>query len=240
MARLRAFSGLDMTDLGARIGVPTYANSDLVIVEAGNDSTYYYGNFQFPNYRLEGTIHKVLQYHGRDLEWSVTGLDLDTKFATAGHSGSAYRKAFSGHDVIIGSWVDDRLAGYGRADRLAGKGGDDALNGGGGNDTLTGGSGRDALYGAKGYDVLRGGSNDDRLSGGVGRDTFVFDRSDGHDKVLDFTDRADRIEIVSGASNFRQLEVSQIGDDVRIEFAHTVIDLLDTDIHEIGAHDFLF
>ena len=108
---------------------------------------------------------------------------------------------------------NDRLTGTADVDLLAGGTGNDLLAGRGGNDTLLGGSGQDILRGGSGADVLRGGSGADRLSGGAGRDlvdggagrdilwgragadTFVFDRGAGTDRIRDFQNDLDRIDL---------------------------------------------
>ncbi|HEU4842191.1 MAG TPA: calcium-binding protein [Ilumatobacteraceae bacterium] len=77
-------------------------------------------------------------------------------------------------EVVVGSELDDALAGndgaqqlFGNAgfDRLDGLGGDDVLNGGTGGDELYGGAGRDRLEGSAGEDYLEGGSGDDLYEG---------------------------------------------------------------------------
>jgi hypothetical protein len=57
---------------------------------------------------------------------------------------------------------------------------------------------------------------------------------------LDFADRIDRFEILGGADRFRDLEITQRGEDVLIAFAETQIVLADAEIAELGARDFLF
>jgi len=73
--------------------------------------------------------------------------------------------------------------------------GDDNLYGGDGADTLRGGAEEDALYGGKGNDLLAGDAGDDVLSGGGGKDTFQFRRGGGDDRVTDFTNGQDRLDL---------------------------------------------
>jgi Ca2+-binding RTX toxin-like protein len=115
-----------------------------------------------------------------------------------------------GDDTLIGGGGDDRLRGNLGNDALQGEGGDDDLRGGGGNDVLEGGSGADYLLGENGKDRLEGGAGNDVLFGGFGggvldgqRDTFVFAPGGGTDRVRDFEDGLDQIDLTAfGFSDF--------------------------------------
>ncbi len=54
-----------------------------------------------------------------------------------------------------------------------------------GNDYLDGGADDDVIYGNEGNDILIGGSDIDTLDGGAGQDTYIFNRGDGKDTVID-------------------------------------------------------
>lgn len=73
--------------------------------------------------------------------------------------------------------------------------GDDMILGDDGNDTLRGCLGEDTLYGGRGLDVLRGDEGDDLLYGGNGRDTFVFNRHADDDRIADFANGFDMIDV---------------------------------------------
>src|SRR5213592_3639627 len=77
----------------------------------------------------------------------------------AATAGSLRRLGTEGNDVLFGSAVSGGL--------LLGRGGDDVLIGGAGNDTLDGGAGNDSLL------------------GWAGSDTYFFDRTSGHDLILE-------------------------------------------------------
>lgn len=109
-----------------------------------------------------------------------------------------------GIDSLVGGEDDDRLSGGGSADTIFGGTGNDHLFGGDGKDVLGGGDGNDTLFGADGSDTLNGGANNDRLVGGEGfdkyrtgsgRDVVVVKEDDGRDKILDFQNGADRIDL---------------------------------------------
>ncbi|MDZ8236949.1 proprotein convertase P-domain-containing protein [Nostoc sp. ChiQUE01b] len=78
--------------------------------------------------------------------------------------------------------------------------GNDFLDGGTGNDTLTGGGGNDTLIGGTGNDVLVGGTGNDTLTGGSGSDRFTFNfRTEGIDKITDFSVIDDTIAVSRAA-----------------------------------------
>ncbi len=62
---------------------------------------------------------------------------------------------------------------------------DDLIHAGEGGDFVDGGAGNDQLFGETGSDLLRGGAGFDNLQGGAGDDTYLFNRGDGADSVLD-------------------------------------------------------
>lgn len=62
-------------------------------------------------------------------------------------------------------------------------------------DRLMGSAGDDSLLGAGGDDFLHDGGGDDRLTGGAGADVFVFDRDGSPDRIADFQDGIDRIDV---------------------------------------------
>ena len=98
--------------------------------------------------------------------------------------------------------ADLDLTGNTSSNILYGNVGKNDLTGNNGNDTLYGGSNADNLWGGNGNDKLRGDLGDDRLygqsgsntlTGGGGKDLFVF--ATGKDKITDFTDDVDTIQI---------------------------------------------
>ena len=108
------------------------------------------------------------------------------------------------------------------ADDLEGTSGADNINALGGDDTIRGYEGGDTLNGGSGNDVLVGGLGRDMLTGGSGSDVFLFDGSadsptSGRDKILDFQQGSDRIDL-SGLGTFAfigQSAFTGIGDQVR-------------------------
>lgn len=104
------------------------------------------------------------------------------------------------NDISGGDGGDSIVGGFGTLD-ADGNDGNDLLVGGVGNDTLNGGAGNDTLRGdpsgspLSGDDRLIAGSGNDVLEGGGGADTFVFNRTTGDNRILDFDIGTDMIEL---------------------------------------------
>ena len=86
----------------------------------------------------------------------------------------------TGFENVVGSTLDDTIAGDDEGNELSGDSGNDSLNGSAGDDSLDGGEG------------------DDTLVGGEGSDTFLFDQfapetTTGNDVVEDFELGVDRL-----------------------------------------------
>lgn len=126
-------------------------------------------------------------------------------------------------------------------DIIHGLGGDDFLYGLSGADVLRGGTGKDALFGGRGRDTLYGGAGDDTLRGGWGRDRFSIAQNQGTDQILDFEDGRDALLLERGLT-FRQLQVTQVGNDTAIQLKSTgatLATLLNTQSSTIGREDFI-
>ncbi len=144
----------------------------------------------------------------------------------------------SGNDTLIGGSGDDELKGNSGFDRLQGDAGSDRLLGGSGNDVLLGGSGNDRLVGqsghdrmfgedgndtlsgGSGYDIIDGGRGNDKLFGRDDADTFVFDPGHDVDRIRDFENNIDQIDL----REFDFASVSQALSFASQQGAHTVFD----------------
>lgn len=98
-------------------------------------------------------------------------------------------------DNLRGLGGEDRIYGQAGVDSLYGGADDDSLSGGAGADWLVGGAGEDLIYGGTEADRLTGGLGDDILSGGAAADTFIFAAGHGHDRVTDFADNVDKLDL---------------------------------------------
>jgi Ca2+-binding RTX toxin-like protein len=148
-----------------------------------------------------------------------------------GGAGATVINANAGNDWADGGAGNDRLFGSTGNDRLFGNADHDKLYGGVGNDALFGGSGNDTLEGEAGNDVL---------TGGTGSDRFVFRATSNADKITDFQDGADRIQIIGGPTSFAGLTLTTLGEDVRISFGSVQILVQDITRAELTTADFIF
>ncbi|WP_205772430.1 hypothetical protein [Microvirga calopogonii] len=164
-----------------------------------------------------------------------------------GTAGNNTLKGTAADDTIKALGGTDKVHGNGGNDKLYGGAGNDALSGNGGDDRLFGDSGNDALSGGSGNDILTGGSGNDTLTGGADADTFRFHGSWGADKITDFRDGIDLIDLHGTGLSFKGLSISGFNadsdgraDDVLIKAGGQSITLLNVKHALIGASDFLF
>ena len=186
-----------------------------------------------------------------------------------GNAGSDILSGLAGNDVLLGGVGNDFLYGGRDDDEVVGGAGDDVLRGnlgndtlrdaqgenrfygGGGNDIMEGGSGRDFMIGEGGSDRLVGGAGDDNLSGGFvdrddGRtDTFVFTPGGGYDRILDFEDGTDLIDLQAyDYDTFFEIQglISSAGGgaNARIDFGSgNTIYLFDVTAAQLDGSDFV-
>ena len=95
-----------------------------------------------------------------------------------------------GVEAVVAGSANDTITGTNAAVNyvFGGGAGNDVLTTAGGADLLVGGDGNDTLKAGAGDDVLVGGAGVDRLEGGAGNDTYVFNRGDGADRLLDYAE----------------------------------------------------
>ena len=123
-------------------------------------------------------------------------LDGFENFVAASSNSRMNITGTEGTNVIVTGSNNDYVQGMGGRDRLYGNHGHDTLLGGSGNDLISGGSGNDELVGGSGFDRLYG-----------GRDADIFRLTDGYgyDRIMDFQDGQDQIQIkaIDGLDNVR-------------------------------------
>lgn len=150
---------------------------------------------------------------------------------------------YAGEDVLYGGLNADTMRGGQDNDWLDGEDGDDRLQGELGEDTLLGGAGEDFLFGGNGSDVLNGGADDDLLSGGSHADVFVFETGGGFDRIIDWQDGTDVVDLTDfGFSDFSEVEAlaSQVNAGVRLEFVSgDVLQFADMVLADLSADDFI-
>lgn len=146
-----------------------------------------------------------------------------------------------GNDSVIGSDLADKCwLGRGN-DRSLGRDGNDLTYGGDGNDSLLGGAGADTLFGDSGRDRITGGVQNDLLAGGQGADTFVFAGQSGRDRIIDFENGLDRIDLSAFHTSFAALHITTSGTTTEIGLPGGATVLLNlVSRNSIDASDFLF
>jgi len=163
--------------------------------------------------------------------------------ALTGGDGNDRVKGNSGNDIALGGDGNDRVIGGGGDDTLSGGEGNDRVKGGGGADIVNGGGGDDRVIGGRGEDTLDGGSGSDRYNGGLGADTLIFEVDGVSDKINDFEDGLDLIDVSAfGVTDIDAIIASgrQVGLDAVIDFGGgDVIVIDDTQLSQIGADDFI-
>ena len=135
----------------------------------GSDTASYGGSMYGVTIRLHSQ-----QAMGGDAEGDTWGDTTTVTYMLPDEDGVMQEHEETVPDIVslIGSGMDDILAGDSRANFIQGGGGDDKIYGGpgGGNDHLHGDDGDDMIFGGHGGDVLAGGDGDDMLNGGADGD----------------------------------------------------------------------
>lgn len=175
----------------------------------------------------------------------IHGQILDLRDSGVARSGTSAANTMLGtgwNDTLNGRGGNDSLVGANGSDRLRGWTGNDRLNGGGDDDFIWGQRGKDVLLGGDGDDWLAGGRDNDRLVGGEGADVFVFARGDGRDRIVDWEDGVDKLDLSAFDISLRKAlsYARQVGDDVVFNFGdgHTLT-IEDARRGELGASDFI-
>lgn len=176
-------------------------------VALGTDNADIWSFSQLPSDQinlLANSLGNDLIFLQSGSDWVVDNDDSRSYFGGAWHdtlSGAA------GDDFLAGNSENDVLSGNSGNDTLSGGQNEDALYGGKGDDILFGDLGEDLLYGDLGDDALTGGAGNDTLTGGAGRDIFILSHSDGLDRMTDFEDGTDFIQLPEGVT-FSNLAIS--------------------------------
>jgi serralysin len=152
-----------------------------------------------------------------DLLRGTTGDDI-----LDGQAGNDTLRGGRGADVVEGGAGNDTVKGTRGRDTVRGGEGDDLVKGGGGRDSLFGDGGDDDLRGWRGADRLDGGTGADTLRGGPGADTFVFRPGYGADRITDFGNGNDRIEVTGFGDAEAVMDLARAtGGDVVIDFGES-------------------
>ena len=104
--------------------------------------------------------------------------------------------------------------------------------------SLTRGKGNDTLQGGGGSDVFDGGKGKDTIITGGGSDRIRIRRGHGFDRVRDFRNNRDKIDLVG--INFNQLTLQQRQGDVIVKLGgQNLLRLENTSLQAIDQTDFV-
>ena len=159
------------------------------------------------------------------------GAQDDTMIGGNGNDG-----LFGGNDndSLLGGLGNDNFLGAWGEDILFGGDGNDRLGAGSDNDQVFGGNGNDSLIGFEGDDLLNDGNGADTLNGGSGADTFVLITDGTTDRIVDFEDGIDRIDL---QQDFASLIITTLGAG-RVQIIHGgEILLVDDPTRQLTAAD---
>ena len=152
-------------------------------------------------------------------------------------------------NVISGLGGNDIIDGGAGNDRLFAGTGSDVLNGGTGNDTLSGQSGfnrlngdagNDLILGGTDQDFINGGAGNDIMSGGMGTDRFIFEAAHGTDRINDFEDGTDLIDLSALGIAFADLTLVQTSLNVEIDTGEGIIIVNNAMVADFDTTDFVF
>lgn len=222
--------------------VRTYGGDDEIAVFGGG--ALYGGS---GNDRISGS--GALMNGGSGDDFMLGGSTANTMFGGSdndqmrgGLSGDIMR-GNSGDDVIVGNQGADTLDGQDGDDIVWGGSGADIMFGGNGNDQLSGDGGDDVLFGQAGADVIDAGAGDDRIRSNAGADTIVFKSGNGIDRVLDFEDGQDRIDVQSYFfGDFADVagQLVQQGTNVRLIDGSDILIISNALLADFSGADFIF
>lgn len=179
--------------------------ADLVSGDAGNDWLYG-GDGQFTDTAFDtllgGAGNDYLYSENADLLDGGSGEDIagiDRQQVDI-----ALKADFSNPDRTQTLADGTIITGVERIQFYGGSGAD-TIRAGDSSDQLRGGRGNDQLWGGGGIDLLEGGSGRDRLVGGGGGDIFEFRYGTNRDRIIDFVQGEDKINLPSSIFTFDQI-----------------------------------
>jgi Ca2+-binding RTX toxin-like protein len=182
-------------------------------------------------YRVSSSLAEINEAAGGGIDRVVTTVDLNLSSRSFNSDAGEIER------IEVGSTLGLNVTGSASNNVIVGNVGADSLSGDFGADRLIGGAGNDLLSGDQGADIL---------IGGAGEDTFVFSTGFGRDRVDDFVDGSDVIDLRSldAITSFDDLvanQLKQVGQNVWIEGdgLDTLI-LRNVSLSTLSSDDFLF
>jgi Ca2+-binding RTX toxin-like protein len=185
--RLFGGEGNDSITGGFGADIPSGDDGDDYLI--GSD-----GNFS------DTSFDRLLGGAGNDTLWSISpglldgGSGIDTASINRTNSAIGLKIDFTSPDRVQ-TLADGTIITGIEIAGFAGGNGNDVIQGGNYGNVLYGGGGSDQLWGGAGIDVIGGGAGKDRLVGGGGADVFTFSYGDNRDRIIDFVQGEDKIDL---------------------------------------------
>ncbi|MEL7468886.1 MAG: LamG-like jellyroll fold domain-containing protein [Pseudomonadota bacterium] len=118
-----------------------------------------------------------------------------------------YDRVYSFVDTVLADNIEVVQAVGVESLALMGNALDNYVTGNAGNNVLRGGAGDDRVQGRDGNDLLEGGEGSDVLEGGAGADIFKFSRGDDINRILDFEQGVDTLDLSAINTRFNALDI---------------------------------
>ncbi|MGD1923340.1 MAG: calcium-binding protein [Paracoccaceae bacterium] len=118
-----------------------------------------------------------------------------------------YDRVYSFVDTVLADNIEVVQAVGVESLALMGNALDNYVTGNAGNNVLRGGAGDDRVQGRDGNDLLEGGEGSDVLEGGTGADIFKFSRGDDINRILDFEQGVDTLDLSAINTRFNALDI---------------------------------
>ena len=200
---------------------------------------------------LEGGANNDTLYGGEGKDYLFGGEGSDILYGGDGrdnlYGGDGDDTLYGGTEGgdLLNPMFLSKLEGGKGNDTIYGGEGHEIITGDDGNDFLYGGTGNDNIYGGSGSDVIEGGEGGDNLRGGEGADTFVFAAGHGNDRIGDFTNGEDQIDLtqITGITAFGDLSITADGTTAVIDlsdYGGGEIRLDNVAVADLDAEDFQF
>ena len=182
-----------------------------------------------------------------DYTGTTTAIRVNMGFAYALSDEIGLDRMANVERVVGGADADSLTSGVTTGVIFDGGAGNDGISGGTGSDTLIGGSGNDVIFGGAGFDRIEGGTGGDNLNGGFNADTFVFADGFGNDTITDFDEfnNLEKIDLaaVTNITDLADLfanHLTQVGANAVITDGGNTITILNANIGDLDANDFIF
>jgi len=179
-----------------------FEGDDVIYGGGGNDTLYgdagddYIdgGNGDDDIYGGSGDDHIIDGFGAGAMDGGDGNDTVDVSHAGASAGGATI-------DISSGTitWTNGQVESAINFENIVGSQGDDTLIGTSGNNALKGGDGNDRIIGGDGYDWI---------TGGAGADIIELNFGDGHDRMYDFEDGVDIIDLSSTGLSFADLIIT--------------------------------